>query len=1011
MIKSLSVPLKWETARPKSTFPLLSLHEREQVAKNITFEVPIDSEHQRKCRWKSLRQLYFISTQSAYRHHSLEKALQSNPSPIITMEHFIMTVMHEFKFPTTLKMDAHLRWLYWAFDQDKGNAVDWRDIYCAYKMLTGFRWIRDKCLELFLNLADVFCEGSLDIGLVYKDDFMLLQPIAIVRRLCRMPCVLETELRTVDGLLNTFCALLESQGYDHLIKRRKLQLLLAGDAGKALLSAWADTVWERLSTDQQLTILDESQITCMQQAELIISKHRLSQALMMFARNTTRTVFREWRSVTIQETGARIYIWRKNARQLQRALLFWLKYARWRQVRRRRRALAEVMGAYAVKARCFLRIQLHNTNHRKVERIAGSLHPRARMHKLAGSHLRAFHRVRALRLFYLRWRDLCVEENHAEVALRHNRRRLLRLHFAPWRANARASAHEERQEAVVRENSLALERRLQETDEAFAALLQLEAKRDERIKRQQAEADEQNRQRGRAEYQARLKAERAAETRLLLSAQREERNKRIKQQMKRMKRRFRADWEERSEEMLLKARERVAVFVADPGNEGALEMRFKALKREFFALSSPETNEREQALRSYRNIIFLYIEARMADADGSGSPGTLEGIMRQFAAHSQDRLTLAEFTEYIRSLKTCLNDKQIRRAVRSIGASNDKEVSLSELQEGLRTVRTLSFLGAPGSPWRMYVDPAEGAICYHNLASGEKRSEYAMTDDLLRRIVVDNMYGEASLRVAEQVAEAKEEDWKYRLQEYMAKRLQLMFRVWKGRQVRKKRMWKVAKRLQREVTKKQRMLAVFLQRRWIGHKARKAFTKQLRLTIERVFDADSAQEFYYNHVTTQSCWEMPHLLRRYGQVTAPCAWVPMDSYAPRGDAPVQRLLGDENIFDGYALVPLDTALRQPKQGQEQEALAPPGAPAGAVEYWHVTARRLLPFKPDGFPICDSCNYLLAVHCCIQCSGSPQEGGRVMGGNFCFPCHRHRHAHPLGFAQCSKASKVQYSSTG
>lgn len=81
---------------------------------------------------------------------------------------------------------------------------------------------------------------------------------------------------------------------------------------------------------------------------------------------------------------------------------FWRKFAKKIRVKRRQRMLAEVMGNYAIKARIFARIKLHNQNVKRIERVVGSLHPRVRYFKLAGTHLREYYRLHSLRTFYHR---------------------------------------------------------------------------------------------------------------------------------------------------------------------------------------------------------------------------------------------------------------------------------------------------------------------------------------------------------------------------------------------------------------------------------------------------------------------------------------------------------------------------------------------------------------------------------------------------------------------------------
>jgi hypothetical protein len=49
---------------------------------------------------------------------------------------------------------------------------------------------------------------------------------------------------------------------------------------------------------------------------------------------------------------------------------------------------------------------------------------------------------------------------------------------------------------------------------------------------------------------------------------------------------------------------------------------------------------------------------------------------------------------------------------------------------------------APGSSWKLYIDPPQDVICYHNFSTNEKILEYAMTDEKLREINIANYYAE-----------------------------------------------------------------------------------------------------------------------------------------------------------------------------------------------------------------------------------------------------------------------------
>lgn len=1016
MINTLSVPLKWETPRAKESLPLIKpfpyrIHERAQLAKTMSFDrlfglndVQVNQEYQRQCRWKSLRQLFYITSLSSYKNHSLETALYTLPG-LVTNEHFVMAIMAEYAFPRSLRMDAHLKWLYWSYDLNKTNQVDWRDILAGYRLLASFRLIRERNMELFLLMADIYCEGNDPNSKAIKDDFLLPSPCKVLAKVALTPCQSDAEVESMQSMVEDMCKVIAKRGFSQVMKRRSLQGLLQ-EVGGDLLSRWAALCWDRLSSDQRLTILDESQLYHKDQAEIIIARHKLSQALLMYQRNVSKLIFKEWRSITIRATGARVFNFRKDTQKKRTAMRFWLYYAHRRAIRRKRRVLADVMGAYALKARCFLRIKLFNENIRKIVRAVGSLHKNRRQFELAGTHLRQYFRLHALRVHYHRWWDICVTMNNMEVSTYANRCRLLKRCIRPWFALAHAAALAERQDMIARENKITFDRKIADTEAAFAELLALEKARDERKAAELKAWEDQEKQRKLEEYKTKVKMEKYTEKKCILAQQREERSERIEKELKTMKKKFKKEWDGKEKEFILKAKERMAAYIENKENESALDMKFEALKRDFYAFPSPETKERERMHSSYRNILFLYIEAKIRYEGYS-----LEKLIADYDHLKKGFLTFAELTKYVRSINTCLNEAQITSAIRSTDRSKDKEVSLHELKDGIDRIQ--GHMGVVGSPWKIYIDPTEDVICYHNFETNEKVLEYTMTDKLLRRIVIDDLYGMAQEQALKDMVVQKAEAWQALMRDYMIRRLQFMYRYWKGMTYRKKKAWKIAKRIQREITRNQRICVKYLEKTFIARDARKLFHKQLQLTIERIYDVDTGAEFYYNHITQQSSWEKPWLLVRYGQVSAPSVWVPMDSqqvYQPAAES--VNTNEDGRGYDERALLPVEDANGQiidydaPQAAIRQAPIKPTNL---SSSYWHVQARRAIPFKPDGFLLCDRCHHQVAVHTCTQCNVLKMEDGRTLGGHFCFPCHRASHANPMGFMQRSKATKKQYSS--
>ena len=180
--------------------------------------------------------------------------------------------------------------------------------------------------------------------------------------------------------------------------------------------------------------------------------------------------------------------------------------------------------------------------------------------------------------------------------------------------------------------------------------------------------------------------------------------------------------------------------------------------------------------------------------------------------------------------------------------------------------------------------------------------------------------------------------------------MQAMARRWLARRKRQKMLWKVENRKHVQDVKRKQIVIQFLNRRYRGVRVREEFRRQLWCTVEKVWDVDNKRIFWHNHKLKTSVWDKPHLMRKYGDVENPCPWQAMDV---------------TNKTTG----------------------------AKEVNYWHVIAGRQITRKPDGFNICGSCYFHLAVRHCVDCDF-----------DYCFSCHRHTHMSPFDFFQQAKHTR-------
>jgi hypothetical protein len=551
-----------------------------------------------------------------------------------------------------------------------------------------------------------------------------------------------------------------------------------------------------------------------------------------------------------------------------------------------------------------------------------------------------------------------VEINNNEVATEHNYKRQLSRVFNPWRHYAHEKAIEERNEIIVRENQLKLEQMLLDAEEATKMMVRIEKEKE--VKAQEEEVLKKQAEKKLAVERSKqvMKAEKLAESRLLLSIQREVRRKRVESEMDYLKLRFNVEFEHKAQQLYAKAKDRITGYIENPDNKLALELRFQQLKREFFANPTPETKEREKILSSYKNILFLYIEAKLLLENKD-----IHDIIPAYDNGSKGYLTYGEFGNLIRSIGANLNESQISSVIRGVDLDKDGYIDFSEINSAMKDINQM---GVPGSPWKLYIDPSEDVICYHNFLTNEKYHEYQINDKVFKSIVIANLYGETEYKTRHEINQLRKEEWSVVLANYMAVRVQYLYRQWKARKWRKKKVWKVEKRVLQFKTKQQKAIIKFIERVHYSYQTRVAFKKQLHLTIEKLYDPSSQQLFYYNHHNSQTCWSLPLLLRRYGDVTMPCIWIPLDDQ------------------------------QEGNQKKKKSKNTSPLSPTLVTGYYHILAKREFPAKPDGFPLCHSCSHLLAIRTCRQCNV-----------HYCFACHRKSHGHPLGFSQKTKAKRKQY----
>jgi len=529
-------------------------------------------------------------------------------------------------------------------------------------------------------------------------------------------------------------------------------------------------------------------------------------------------------------------------------------------------------------------------------------------------------------------------------------------------------------EFLALENKMAFDRMMAAADTQALEIIEVEKAKIERERIAREAAEEIEKKRLQDEAKVRKEREKLENEKIILASQREVRRKRVKAQMKKVKNNFIAAAARKYKEIIDRAKRKITAYCEDPSNVLAIEMRYERLKREFFAPPSPETAEREKILTSHKNIVFLYLDAKLR-SDGLD----MAKVIFKFDKQKRGFLTYDEFKAMIKALGVKLNPAQINSVIKSVDADGDGCIDLKELEESMKDI---DKMGVVGSPWKMYVDAAQDVICYHNFDTGEKYFEYQMKDETLKVINVSNMYGEAETEAKKLAEEFKKKDWEELIQSVMAKRMQWMYKMWKLRKRRKAKLWSLQSQMDSNRRRLAQQIVSHCERFWMGAKVRFLFRRQLHLSYQKVYSVEQKRLFWYNHHLKQAAWERPHLLWRYGDVPLPNPWIPIDVPIPLPELSEEEKISAFGVDKKGNLLP-----------DNREQLY-------SLHYWHNEAQRDLPRKPDGLPACHTCMRNLADMECPQCVS-----------NFCFTCYRDTHASPYGFLQKARPTPDQTNDLG
>jgi len=955
--------LPWESTDTRSYF----LEHKDKIGERLSahdlFNIELGENHEarRKRKWKELRSFWTVleNEQSYKRKGSIENALWFYGHKGITVNHFVMAIMNEFEFDMKLNVDNNLRWLYWSFENGARDSADWRDILCAFRIILLYKYVKDRPCELLVKMFDLYADGGDKPNSQPNASWFIPEASDYLQRIFRAPCENDIEIKIIDDLLekalllnfNTPATVSIGRGKDNTIYdegipssrlyRREFRALLR--KSDTLVSTWRSFAWNRLPKVLRLQAYDVAQSEAQERVDAVLSRFKMKQAILINEKSLYRASIVQWKIVALSASKVRKFTMHQLRKKYVRFFRFWRILTSKKRTKVRRILLAEVIGSYAIKARMFARIKLHNWMNRRLLSLGIQVYKGSKEFGLGVAHMRRHWRLRLMRHFYHQWWNRAVEIINQDMVIRHDFVRRMLPIMKKWQYWAHWEHKTRRMELVAIENQIHFEKMFKEVDVAVEEIIKAEAtkkKRQEDAEMEKKIAEKEQR----LESSKKLAKERKQDdVKILLKVQREARRKRVKKEMKTLKKKFTDKWVRKKAELIETARIGMLAFVNSPDNKLAMQMKFEKLKREFYAPPSVDNRAREEIIANPKNIVILYLANLLKQRKL-----TLKRVLQKFDVGHKGHLTYEEFAKLVRSLGK-FNAVQINDAIRGVDSKNGGFINFKEVEDSLEVTKKM---GVIGSPWKLYVDPIQDVICYHNFDTDEKIFEYQMTDEKLKDIsTTDEVF--SAMNNAETMADAKRiEEWDLLIKNHMARRIQRgMYRVWKARKKRQKKIWRIKSRDETLMRSRQIYCVNYFVDWFQGYKSRVKFIRELMLTYEKVWDVSSRKLFWYNHLLKSSHWERPHLLWRYGDVSKPHDWIAKDVTLPNGTV--------------------------------------------TVHYWHVPSGKDVPRKPDGYRICQQCFRELALHTCLQCKV-----------NYCFRCHRQTHSSVLNFRQKDRPTRKQ-----
>jgi hypothetical protein len=446
---------------------------------------------------------------------------------------------------------------------------------------------------------------------------------------------------------------------------------------------------------------------------------------------------------------------RVTKRRKKTALLAWNKEAQRLKMAKVLEEVSLVTGYTALMRRSFIRWRRLNAVKNRVQRIclSGDVDKEVRS---ASGHLRVFAKKLKRRLAYSTWISYTLMERRCEDAKHWHERKTVRLAF---HVIHRHSSFEIQQRKRIREASILQQRKMQQLQQQS---LDLERNKDHKRPKWTSKLASSN---SPVKSHTRKLSQGDIE---ILNSQRELRRKRVEHTKREMEKAMNTKWLAKQSEFETSLMRRIEAWKSSADYKRKFEDQELKYRRK---LSDAIDEDTERALSS----------------DDVISYSILDGLMVN---------SLVDPELFFKSLPDPFDIVAFERALDGVNFNSFEVEILFEGMAGLsksmtkgrlRELQSLShqYMGEEGSLWKIYA--CSSRIQFHNISTGQTIT--AIKKKHIRQAVRENLHSCEKLKARWTFDEMKQQAYRSMWEQHAAKTIQYMYRLWKGRQQVKRKLW------------------------------------------------------------------------------------------------------------------------------------------------------------------------------------------------------------------------------